>query len=150
MAAALLAGIALDVSGPQIVRQFIDRAMAGVPVDGLVGLAGLYIVIVVSRQATAVGATWLGENVGWSATNALRADLALHCLTADLSFHNARTPGELVERIDGDVTALAAFFSQLTIGRQPAALAGGAGCIVCRGPEAGIRADGVAGQPCGC
>ncbi|HQX09679.1 MAG TPA: ABC transporter ATP-binding protein [Thermoflexales bacterium] len=115
MAAALLAGIALDVSGPQIVRQFIDRAMAGVPVDGLVGLAGLYIVIVVSRQATAVGATWLGENVGWSATNALRADLALHCLTADLSFHNARTPGELVERIDGDVTALAAFFSQLTI-----------------------------------
>lgn len=115
MAVALLAVIGLDLSGPQIVRSFIDRALNGASADALSALAALYIGIMVSRQAVAVAATWYGENVGWSATNALRADLALHCLKADLSFHNARTPGELVERIDGDVTALAAFFSQLTI-----------------------------------
>src|ERR671920_73944 len=60
-------------------------------------------------------ATWLGESVGWTATNALRADLTRHCLGLDLTFHKDRTPGELIERIDGDVTALATFFSQLVI-----------------------------------
>ena len=40
------------------------------------------------------------------------------CATACSStcrFHKARTPGELIERIDGDVTALANFFSQFVI-----------------------------------
>jgi ABC-type multidrug transport system fused ATPase/permease subunit len=32
-----------------------------------------------------------------------------------MSFHKAQTPGELVERIDGDVTLLANFFSQFTV-----------------------------------
>ena len=60
-------------------------------------------------------ATWASERVAWTATNALRYDLALHCLRLDLSFHKARTPGELIERIDGDVTALANFFSQFVV-----------------------------------
>jgi ABC-type multidrug transport system fused ATPase/permease subunit len=32
-----------------------------------------------------------------------------------MTFHNARTPGELIERIDGDVTALSNFFSQFVV-----------------------------------
>jgi ATP-binding cassette, subfamily B, bacterial len=32
-----------------------------------------------------------------------------------MRFHHARTPGELIERIDEDVTALANFFSQFVI-----------------------------------
>jgi ABC-type multidrug transport system fused ATPase/permease subunit len=38
-----------------------------------------------------------------------------HCLRLDLPFHKTHTPGELIERIDGDVTLLANFFSQFTI-----------------------------------
>jgi ABC-type multidrug transport system fused ATPase/permease subunit len=53
--------------------------------------------------------------VGWTATNALRADFALHLLRLDMSFHNTRTPGELIERVDGDVTALANLLSALSI-----------------------------------
>src|SRR6267378_605751 len=60
-------------------------------------------------------AQYVGEDVGWTATNALRSDLALHCLRLDMGFHKARTPGELIERIDGDVTALAAFFSRFIV-----------------------------------
>jgi ABC-type multidrug transport system fused ATPase/permease subunit len=45
----------------------------------------------------------------------LRTDLTLHCLRLDPGFHKARTPGELIERIDGDVTAMANFFSQFVI-----------------------------------
>jgi ATP-binding cassette subfamily B protein len=57
----------------------------------------------------------VGENVAWSATNGLRADLALHVLRLDMSFHKAYTPGELLERIDGDVEALANFFSRMVL-----------------------------------
>ena len=57
----------------------------------------------------------MGQYVGWTATNALRGDLAAHCLRLDMSFHKARTPGELIERVDGDVTALSNFFSQFAI-----------------------------------
>jgi len=32
-----------------------------------------------------------------------------------MAFHNSRTPGELIERIDGDVGALANFFSRFAI-----------------------------------
>jgi ATP-binding cassette subfamily B protein len=59
--------------------------------------------------------TYVGEDLGWTATNALRADLALHLLRLDLTFHKARTGGELIERIDGDVTALATFFSRFVV-----------------------------------
>ena len=48
-------------------------------------------------------------------TNQLRSDLASHCLNMDLDFHNARTPGEMIERIDGDMNALSNFFSQFVI-----------------------------------
>jgi ABC-type multidrug transport system fused ATPase/permease subunit len=59
--------------------------------------------------------TYLGENVAWTATNALRAELAWHALNLDMRFHNDHTPGELIERIDGDVTELATFFSQFAL-----------------------------------
>jgi ABC-type multidrug transport system fused ATPase/permease subunit len=58
---------------------------------------------------------YLGQNVAWTATNALRLDLTLHCLRLDMPFHKAHAPGELIERIDGDVSELATFFSQLVI-----------------------------------
>jgi ATP-binding cassette, subfamily B, bacterial len=41
--------------------------------------------------------------------------MAEHCLHLDMSYHNNMSPGELIERIDGDVTELSNFFSQLVI-----------------------------------
>ena len=59
--------------------------------------------------------TYFSEDVGWSSTNALRVDLARHCLQLDMEFHHERTPGEMIERVDGDVEALGRFFSQFVI-----------------------------------
>ena len=59
--------------------------------------------------------TYTAEAVGWTATNALRADLALHCLRLDAAFHGRHTPGELLERIDGDITKLSNFFSRFIV-----------------------------------
>jgi ABC-type multidrug transport system fused ATPase/permease subunit len=96
-------------------RYFIDTAIAGEAVRLLVWAALAFIGIALVQQVVGVSATYVGENVAWTATNALRAELARHCLTLDMSFHNNSSPGELIERIDGDVTELSNFFSQLVI-----------------------------------
>ncbi len=111
----MLTGIGLQVANPQIIRYFIDTALAGGAQQGLVYAALIFLVFALTTQALAVAATYVGEDVGWSATNALRADLALHVLRLDMAFHNDHTPGELIERIDGDVANLAIFFATLVI-----------------------------------
>ncbi|KPV50448.1 helicase, partial [Kouleothrix aurantiaca] len=115
LAVLLLGGIALQIANPQILRYFIDSAQGGGATSQLINAAILFIVVAIATQVLNVAATYIAENVGWTATNQLRADLALHTLKLDMSFHKARTPGELIERIDGDVTALANFFSQFVI-----------------------------------
>ena len=112
----LLGGnIALQLLNPQIMRDFIDTATTGGTDQALLTAAALFIAIALVQQLLSVGATYVSENLGWVTTNSLRADLLLHCLRLDQSFHKSRTPGELIERIDGDVSALANFFSQFVI-----------------------------------
>lgn len=115
LAVLLLSGIALQVANPQLLRYFIDSAQSGGAEGQLILAALLFMGMAILGQVLTVAATYVSENVGWTATNQLRADLALHVLKLDLAFHKARTPGELIERIDGDVTALANFFSQFVI-----------------------------------
>jgi ABC-type multidrug transport system fused ATPase/permease subunit len=117
----LLTSIGLQVINPQIMRAFIDAA-TGVAAEGgepetrtLLFSALAFIGIAILQQGLSVGATYFGENVAWTATNALRAELARHCLFLDMSFHNDRSPGELIERIDGDVMQLSNFFSQMVV-----------------------------------
>ncbi|PKN92334.1 MAG: ABC transporter ATP-binding protein [Chloroflexi bacterium HGW-Chloroflexi-6] len=111
----LLTSIGLRVINPQVMRSFIDSALSGQALQALTWTALLFIGIAVLQQVVSVSVTYLGENVAWTATNALRAELARHALELDMRFHNDHTPGELIERIDGDVTEMATFFSQFLI-----------------------------------
>ena len=115
LSALLIVGIALQLVNPQLVRAFLDRATTGGEQGDLIPLAIWFMVIAVVHQASAVLATYLAEDVGWSATNEMRRDLAEHVLDLDMGFHKEHTPGELIERIDGDVTALSNFFSAFVI-----------------------------------
>jgi len=111
----LLSSIGLQLANPQIVRAFVDAAFSGRASEALAVAALAFLGLSLFQQVVAVGATYVGENVAWTATNALRAELARHCLHLDMSFHNNHSPGELIERIDGDVAELANFFSQLVV-----------------------------------
>ena len=111
----MLASIGLQVFNPQVMRSFIDSALGGAAARELMLTAAMFIGIALLQQVLAVSVTYLGESVAWMATNALRGDLAWHCLNLDMGFHNSHTPGELIERIDGDVTELATFFSQFVV-----------------------------------
>jgi ATP-binding cassette subfamily B protein/ATP-binding cassette subfamily C protein len=115
LAITLLSSIGLQILNPQILRYFIDTAVAGGSEQALFTAALLFTGVALVTQALGVAATYFSEKVAWTATNALRVDLAAHCLQLDLSFHKARTPGELIERVDGDVNTLSKFFSEFTI-----------------------------------
>jgi ATP-binding cassette, subfamily B, bacterial len=115
MAVCLLSSVGLQLFNPQIVRFFMDTAQKGGAQSDLIKASAVFIGASFFQQVLNVAATYFSTRVGWTATNELRANLAEHCLKLDLSFHKAHTPGELIERVDGDVSTLAAFFSNLSI-----------------------------------
>ncbi len=115
MTVLLFASTALGLAGPRVARSFIDAVQTGAREEALIRVALLFIAVSIARQTMTVLATYGSERVAWSATNALRADLAEHLLRLDQGFHHARTPGELIERVDGDVSALAGFFSEFVV-----------------------------------
>jgi ATP-binding cassette subfamily B protein len=111
LALILAASSALPLAGPQLLRAFIDDAAAGRPLSSLAAIAGLYVAVALLSQATGVAVTYAATRVAWTATNDLRGSLARHLLRLDLAFHGRHPPGELIERADGDVTALSTFLS---------------------------------------
>ena len=110
----IFSGIGLRLAYPQVVRFFIDTAREGGAHEDLMWAAGIYLAIGLGRQVVFLTGSYLGQDLGWRVTNTMRGDLADHCLRLDMGFHNERTPGELVERVDGDTTTLSNFFSQFS------------------------------------
>lgn len=112
-AAALLSAIAattvLPLVAPQFTRAFVDGAIAGEPTRTLVLLAVGYLLLATGGQLMRMVTAWLASRLAWDGTNRLREDLAAHALGLDMAFHGRHTPGELIERVDGDVVALADF-----------------------------------------
>ena len=115
LGACLLSATLLQLYVPQVMRAFIDLAMQKGARDALRRLALTYLALAVANQLLSAAATYLSADVGWRATNALRADLFSHALRLDMRYHKDRTPGEMIERIDGDVTSVSNFFSQFVV-----------------------------------
>ncbi len=115
LAVILCGTIAVQVGTPLVASRFIDRATTGGALGELIFLALLTMGLALAGQGMAVAETYVAEHVSWAATNALRADLLAHLLRLDATFHTAHTPGELIERTDGDVATLARFFSRFVV-----------------------------------
>jgi ATP-binding cassette, subfamily B, bacterial len=115
LAVLLLTGIGLQLLNPQVMRYFIDTTQAGGPMRALLLAALVYLVAGLLGRGLAFATSYVGLNVAWKATNALRADLTRHCLRLDMPFHKTHTPGEMIERVDGDALALGEFFSQMLV-----------------------------------
>nr|WP_272907561.1 ABC transporter ATP-binding protein [Paenibacillus xylanexedens] len=111
----LLTSTGLQLLNPQIIKRFIDTAASGGVLTNLVQLAGIFLVVAVFNQLITVAVSYLGNDVAWRATNQLRGDLLKHCLRLDMRFHNVKTPGEMIERVDGDVTSISNFFAMFIV-----------------------------------
>ncbi len=115
LALILCATICVQVITPLVASRFIDQATSGGNLHDLIVLALLTMGLALAGQGLTVAETYVAENVSWAATNTLRADLVTHLLRLDATFHTAHTPGELIERVDGDVGTLARFFSRFVV-----------------------------------
>jgi ATP-binding cassette, subfamily B, bacterial len=110
---ALAAAAALPLAGPLIIGRLIDRAQQRAELSELVQLGVLYLAIGIVAQVVTVLATRAATAAAWKATNRLRLGLTDHVLGLDHGFHRAHTPGELIQRIEGDLSALAQFLSKI-------------------------------------
>jgi ABC-type multidrug transport system fused ATPase/permease subunit len=115
LALLLLGSIGLQLTIPLILRTFIDAAVARSAVSGMITAGVAYLIAGILNQLLDAGATYLGTDIGWSATNRLREELSSHLFGLDMDFHNNTTPGEMIERVDGDVTALSEFISRFVV-----------------------------------
>ncbi len=128
LAVVSVAGL-LPLIGPLLIAVFIDEAAAGATQSRLMLLAAVYIGLGLGRQLIAVAVAWASTDLAWHVTNELRSTLTHHVLGLDLGFHRSTSPGELVSRVDGDVTALSEFISDF-LARAAAALATLVGLLI--------------------
>lgn len=111
----ILANTALRLINPQLISDFIDGAMAGMPRTELTRLAVIFLIFSILEQGLMILGAYVIQLVTWGATNDLRNDVMEHTLRLDLSFHNNHSPGEMIERMVGDIQQLGDFFSRMTI-----------------------------------
>lgn len=115
LAVVLVVSTVLPLAGPQLLRTFVDEAADGATTRTLTGLAGVYLLVALVAQGAQVYATWSSGRLAWSATNHLREDLVAHVIGLDMAFHGRHTAGELIDRVDSDVSRLAEFLSRFVI-----------------------------------
>ena len=105
----------IPLLSPLIVGRVVDRAAEGAELEELTALAAALVAVGLVGQAVAVLVAWFATRTAWQTTNELRLELADHVLALDHEFHRSHTAGELVQRIDGDVTAVSDFLSQVVV-----------------------------------
>jgi ATP-binding cassette, subfamily B, bacterial len=113
--AVLGASMVLRLSLPLLLGRFADDALAGESADTLVRLAVAYVVVALVSEVLGLGVVWGSVLLSWRAGNRLRERLAAHALRLEQAWHGRHSPGQLIERIDGDVEAMVVFFSGIAI-----------------------------------
>ena len=111
----LLIGIGLQIVNPQIVRFYIDTVQTPSPVSVLIIAAGIYIGVAIIQHVLEALSVYLSQHLAWTSTNNLRFDLTEHCMNLDMTFHTKKKPGEMIERIDGDIATLSNFLSRFGV-----------------------------------
>lgn len=110
-----MVNIGMQLITPQISKYFIDEAAKGNIGSNLTIAALLFLGAAFLAQCFNVLVNYIGQKVAWRATNDIRTDLLAHCIDLDLSFHKDNKPGELIERVEGDVSQLFDLYSGIII-----------------------------------
>ena len=113
---------ALTIAGPLVIRRIIDDAADGATSGHISRLAIVFLAIAVVTQLLAVVVVWMATLAAWRTTNDLRLRMTRHVLGLDHEFHRTHTPGELIQRVDGDITSVSDFLSQVVTKAAGAAM----------------------------
>jgi ATP-binding cassette, subfamily B, bacterial len=127
--AVLALATAVPMGSSLVLSRFVRLAIERAPSSRLAPLAIAYAALGLAASVMTIITTWRSTLLAWRITNDLRNDLASYVLHADLSFHRDRTPGELVSRVDGDITAMTEFLATV-VARVIAIVALGIGAVL--------------------
>jgi ATP-binding cassette, subfamily B, bacterial len=123
-------GSALTIAGPLVVRRIVDTAADGTTASEVTRLALVFLAIAAVAQLFSVIVAWLATVAAWRTTNDLRLTMTRHVLGLDHEFHRTHTPGELIQRVDGDITSVSEFLGQVVTKAAGAAMLVGGMVIV--------------------
>jgi ATP-binding cassette, subfamily B, bacterial len=104
---------ALSIFGPLVIRRVVDDVVDGTDAAHVRNLALVFLVSVVVGQFMAVLVVRSAMATAWDTTNELRLRITRHVLGLDHEFHRRHTPGELISRVDGDVTSVSDFLGKV-------------------------------------
>jgi ATP-binding cassette subfamily B protein len=113
--AVLTVTMGLTLSTPVLLGVFVDDAVDGAPLSTLLRIAGLYTAAALGAELLKLAVLWSSVKLSWRAGNRLREQLSEHALRLDLGWHARHSPGQLIERIDGDVEAMGIFFANVVL-----------------------------------
>src|SRR4051812_17869332 len=113
--AVLIVTLGLRLTMPALLGAFVDHAIQHEPLSTLTAIAGIYVVVALTAEALQLGVTWGSVRLSWQAGNRLRERLSEHAMKLEMSWHAKHSPGQLIERIDGDVEALVEFFTNALV-----------------------------------
>ncbi len=112
LAVILISYNALQVLFPQILRIYVEAVSApSLDVKVLLYSSIIYIGMSVIFRALYILLQKISQELAWATTNNLRIDMTRHCINLDMTFHNRKKTGDMIERIDGDASTLSEFFS---------------------------------------
>jgi ABC-type multidrug transport system fused ATPase/permease subunit len=100
---------------PAMLGWFVDSALDGQSVSTLVRIAVAYVAVALTAEVLSLLVTWGAVDLSWKAGNRLREQLSQHAMRLEMSWHGRHSPGQLIERIDGDVEALGVFFANVLV-----------------------------------
>ena len=119
----MVAGIALDLVGPQLTRTLVDRVLPG-DVAGaahdrlrlLLTLVGVLAGVQFLRMIVSIFSCRLGNQIGAALTFDMRGRLVKHLQKLSVGYYDRQQVGSLTGRVAYDTEALHGFVMQLTGG----------------------------------
>jgi ABC-type multidrug transport system fused ATPase/permease subunit len=115
LAVVLLVSQLVPLAEPILLKGFVDRATAGDSLAILVGIALAYIAVALLAQVLSVVVSRAGTVLAWRVTDRMRADVVSHVLSLDHAWLSRHSPGQLIERVDGDITGISEYYSQVVL-----------------------------------
>ncbi len=112
----VILSIAINAALPMMISVFIDSISVGdKTADFFSNLAFVYLIMLIVKIVLEMVNSYICERLGWTISNKLRVKLVKHCVDLDFDFHKSHKAGEMIERVDGDVSFLSNFFSMFLV-----------------------------------
>ncbi|MDX5350256.1 MAG: ABC transporter ATP-binding protein/permease [Paracoccaceae bacterium] len=89
-----------------MIEPLFDRVFAPGGSGALLWVGGAILGLFVLRAITSILGRWLLAKVNQTSAGAMQGDLLRHLLTLDAGFFQANSPGQLIERVQGDTMAV--------------------------------------------